>query len=292
MERTDLASWKEFLVAIDKIKSEHGSYDVAGVSLYNQILYRGLSSAMDELETTLERFSSRQWTVRKYVELTLRSVPDIESYTAQDWNVPKWDDLWQHLDKLELDPMNRAIPMSPFWSYLRHHGFPSPLLDWTFSPYIAAYFAFEEPIPKNAMLDSGDDRVAVYAYVEMPRSTKVLSAAETRITCIRPHVAAMKQHLWQQSCYTICTKPDNGDHVFICHEDIFKRGGRRQDLLFKITMPRSERLEALSDLQEMNITRYSLFQTEEALMKTLAFETLEKSDYRHSLFEQQANGIG
>jgi hypothetical protein len=59
------------------------------------------------------------------------------------------------------------------------------------------------------------------------------------------------------------------------HEGVFSRNQLNQDLLWKFIIPSTERVKALRLLDAYNLNAYSLFESEESLMETLAFRQLD-----------------
>jgi len=265
MEEIDLTSWDDFPSAIREVYNNHETHEFGQWLIPNDILFRGQADSSWKLRTTLERFSVDALPVWKYADVVHRCGPVVQSHTGRSWDLLTGDQIAQWFGNWE--PITGQIPEYSFWIYLRQCGFPSPLLDWSGSPFVAAYFAASERCDA--------DRFAVYAYVETPEGGKGGYVGATSISVQGPNVRAHPRHFIQQSWYTICTKLVENEYVFACHDEVFSTGSANQDLLIKITLPATERMKALKELRRMNITSFSLFQTEEALMRTLAFERLE-----------------
>lgn len=107
---------------------------------------------------------------------------------------------------------------------------------------------------------------------------KVGTSNEAHINGIYPFLSTDKRHFVQQCEYTICSiKINSGDTLYVTHEFALKGSSNRQDRLVKYLLPVSERSFVLETLDKMNINAYSLYQTEDALMRTLGYRELEKN---------------
>jgi hypothetical protein len=143
------------------------------------------------------------------------------------------------------------------------------LLDWTRSPYIAAYFAFEQ--------QSNAERCAVYAYIESVSEIKLEGLRAPQIARMGANVKTHTRHFAQKADYTIATKYDVANNIvnFCPHESITRPEDHLQDVLIKITIPRSDRITALRDLEDYNINHYTLFGSEDGLARTLGLRAFE-----------------
>lgn len=271
-ETVELTSWTDFEPALQKIRRKHAECfrKGAGEEDYQHtspMLFRGQSNAEWGLLTTLERRTKEEFSIQEYCEAAARYASEIEAYTEKRWDRTSYSEIKKFFE--HQDELHARLPCYAYLVYLRQHGFPSPLLDWTRSPYIAAFFAFEAAY--------SSDRVAVFTYVEVPGIGKAFTAGKPCIRTRGPFARTHSRHFAQQSEYTIATKWENNTHVFCRHEEAFSNQPEivDQDVLVKITLPSACRWDAMSYLSDHNINHHTLFQDESALIASMGLREFD-----------------
>lgn len=236
------------------------------------LVFRGQENSNWPLKTTLERSGKIGMSFSDYYQLISVVRPQVETLIEAVWDeMPEYDEVRELMAKpgeFSVDIMNaRGFPGYDYMVYLRHHGFPSPLLDWTRSPFIAAYFAFRRSIDEGGL-------ASIYVYCEHPNRYKRLPRYEPLIISHGPNIRTHRRHFLQQCEYTSCLAFKSPVR-FALHDEVFARSKRGQDLLWKFNIPSSERLKVLKFLDAHNLNAFSLFGSEESLMETMALRELE-----------------
>jgi hypothetical protein len=267
MKQIDLKNWEEFEGHVTRLARDRSDRKSATEFYISEYLFRGQPDGTWPLTTTLERFTGRLLTLEQYYRILCATKPQVEAFTGATWDgIPSLPEYLKQIGDEGLLPPGK-FPAYEYFVYLRHHGFPSPLLDWTRSPYIAAYFAFRDVL-------STAPSASIYAYCEYTVGHKSGSSNSPKITGLGPYVRSHRRHFQQQCQYTICTMHLNGKHSYTRHQDAFEGNEEDQDELWKFNIPGSERHKILKRLEQYNINAFSLFGSEESLMETLSFREI------------------
>ena len=274
MNVIDINTWDDFEFRLRNFRRDHGG---------RPFLFRGLEDHRYELTTTLERHGSMGMSFRQYYRLISIIRPQIESFTQKEWDVPEYPEYLKWLDRNDSIGLFNELPAYDYMVYLRHHGFPSPLLDWTASPYVAAYFAFRG-FTEESRQGHREKKVAICVFDEKALDLRATLSGEPEIRRCGPYVRSHKRHFFQQSDYTLCVvrttnttaNPDSGGDAWChaSHEDVFGSDDCPKDLLWKFCIPATEQRKVQKMLDSYNLNSFSLFGSAESLMETMALREL------------------
>lgn len=137
----------------------------------------------------------------------------------------------------------------------RHYGLVTPTLDWTESPYAAAFFAFSEESEQNekrAVYALNKDLVRWFEKTEVRQNGK-----NTLVRFINPETEENARSIAQRGILTYTLRREGIiKRVKECYS---KRQNEDRVILIKITIPNKDREECLKSLNQMNINHLTLF---------------------------------
>lgn len=246
---TDCKTWKDFQDWSHIMRREK-----------NATFFRGHGSNKFKLETTLQRNGRHR--LERYCAETLQQ---FHRHAEAALNV-------------RID-MNNGDDYSMLLGLAQHYGLPTPLLDWSASPYVAAFFAFADALENR---NSRKEVTKVRIFALTTQFIQLHSTQTVMLPYFKPYISPLEMSFRnnprlyaQKGCFTV-TNTSNFDSLIQKIEV-----ERKEEYLFAVDLPVRLAVEVLEELAYMGLSGATLFPGLEGVSRMLKHEMA----FRHAAVE-------
>jgi hypothetical protein len=233
-----LPTWPDFHQFLDRVFPDRGRAS-------HRFIWRGQSRSDWPLDSALDRLFDR-------VGLSGSGTEALEKLSQT------------HLENFKYAARGRRglnprtdLTENEWWALGQHFGLATPLLDWSHSPFAAAYFAFEEHDDGSGTpfrVVFGLNRDAVQAVNDRIIEAETGDKRPAVLEFIEPLSDENPRLVSQGAMFT---RAPVGVPVEVWVQRAFARSD--SEVLLRVELPKNERTRCLRSLERMNINHLSLF---------------------------------